>query len=218
MNSLGVDPFVNNLYEDLRNGLIILQIEDLIQPGIVDWSKVNTKLPLNKFKEVENCNYAITIGKALKFSLVGIGGTDIQCGNKKLTLAIIWQCMRLYILNFLKRISKSGKEITEDDIVRWSNDKVKSSGKSRQIREFKDKELSDSLYIFDLLYACQPDSVDMSLVTSGSNDQDKLKNAQYAISCARKMGATVFLLPEDIVEVQPKMMMTFFGGVMSVFS
>jgi hypothetical protein len=32
------------------------------------------------------------------------------------------------------------------------------------------------------------------------------------------MGATVFLLPEDIVEVHPKMMMTFFGGVMSVFS
>jgi hypothetical protein len=84
MNSLGVDPFVNNLYEDLRNGIVILQLEDLIQPGIVDWSKVNTKLPLNKFKEVENCNYAVTIGKALKFSLVGIGGTDLQAGSKHL--------------------------------------------------------------------------------------------------------------------------------------
>jgi plastin-1 len=82
--------------------------------------------------------------------------------------------MRLYILNFLKRISKSGKEVTEDDIVRWSNDKVKSSGKSRQIREFKDRELADSLYIFDLLYACQPDSIDMSLVSNGATDVDKL--------------------------------------------
>jgi hypothetical protein len=217
MNSLGVDPYVNNLYEDLRNGIVILQLEDMIQPGIVDWSKVNTKMPLNKFKEVENCNYAVVVGKALKFSLVGIGGTDLQAGNKKLTLAVIWQCMRLYILNFLKRISKSGKEITEEDIIRWANDKVKSSGKSRQIREFKDKELSDSLYIFDLLAACQSESINMSLVSSSNNEAEKIKNAQYAISCARKMGATVFLLPDDIVEVNPKMMMTFFGGIMAVF-
>jgi hypothetical protein len=56
--------------------------------GIVDWSKVNTKKPLNKFKQVENCNYAITLGKSLKFSLVGVAGSDIHDGNKKLTLGI----------------------------------------------------------------------------------------------------------------------------------
>jgi plastin-1 len=30
-------------------------------------------------------------------------------------------------------------------------------------------------------------------------------NAKYAISIARKLGATIFVLPEDIVEVKPKM-------------
>ena len=30
-------------------------------------------------------------------------------------------------------------------------------------------------------------------------------NAQYAVSIARKLGATIFVLPEDIVEVKPKM-------------
>jgi hypothetical protein len=35
---------------------------------------------------VENCNYAVVIGKGMKFSLVGIGGTDIYDGNKTLTL------------------------------------------------------------------------------------------------------------------------------------
>jgi len=34
-------------------------------------------------------------------------------------------------------------------------------------------------------------------------------NAKYAISCARKIGACVFLTPEDIVEVKTKMIMTF---------
>jgi hypothetical protein len=81
MNSLGVDPYVNRLYDDLRDGIVILQLLDKIKPGIVDWSKVNTKRPLNKFKCVENDNYAIVLGKSLKFSLVGIGGVDLYDGS-----------------------------------------------------------------------------------------------------------------------------------------
>jgi len=217
MNSMGVDPFVNNLYEDLRDGLILLQLFDKIEPGVVDWTKVNQKKPLNKFKQVENCNYAIVLGKQLKFSLVGIAGQDINAGNKKLTLALVWQMLRYYIVNYLKKLSKGGKEITDEDIVQWANDKVRSSGKSTTMESFKDKSLSDSLFIMDLLHACQPDSVDYSLVTPGKTDEEKMKNAQLALSCARKMGCAVFLLWEDVVEVQPKLMMTFFGAVMSQF-
>ena len=40
MNSLGVSPFVNYLYTDLQDGLILFQIFEFIQPGIVDWNKV----------------------------------------------------------------------------------------------------------------------------------------------------------------------------------
>jgi len=57
----------------------------------------------------------------------------------------------------------------------------------------------------------------MHLVSPGTTPDEKVANAQYAISCARKMGATVFLLPEDIIEVQPKLMLTFFGAIMNVF-
>ncbi len=86
MNSMGVDPFVNHLYEDLRDGLILLQMFDKIKPGLVNWSQVNSKKPLNIYKQCENCNYAIQLGKDLRFSLVGIAGSDIQAANKTLTL------------------------------------------------------------------------------------------------------------------------------------
>jgi len=98
INSLGVEPFVQNLFEDLRDGLVLLRVFDKISPGSVDWTKVNQKEPLNKFKRVENANYAITVGKSLKFSLVGIAGSDLVDGNKTLTLALVWQMMRFHIV------------------------------------------------------------------------------------------------------------------------
>jgi len=217
MNSLGVDPFVNNIYEDLRDGIILLQILDKIKPGCVDWKRVITKKPMNKFQQVGNCNYAVEIGKSMKFSLVGIAGSDINAGNKKLTLAIVWQAMRFFILNYLQNLAKAGKAITEDDIIQWVNDKSRGGRSGVQISSFKDKGLSDSLFIIDLLYACRAESVDWGLVNQGKSEADKLQNAQYAISCARKMGCTVFLLPEDIVETKEKLILTFFGAVMSQY-
>jgi len=125
--------------------------------------------------------------------------------------------MRYFILNYLKRMSKSGREVTENDIIKWANSKVRGSGKNTQMESFKDKSLSSSLFIMDLLWSCQPDSVNYDLVTPGNTDEEKMLNAQYAISCARKMGCAVFLLWEDIIEVKEKMMLTFFGSVMSQF-
>lgn len=80
-----MNPEVTNLFEDVKDGLTILRMLDKISPGIVSWPKVNQN-PTNKFKKVENCNYAIVLAKQLKFSLVGIGGSDFVDGNRKLTL------------------------------------------------------------------------------------------------------------------------------------
>jgi hypothetical protein len=91
---------------------------------------------------------------------------------------------------------------------------VKSAGKESSMRDFKDKSLTSSKFIFDLLSACSPEAINFDNVAFASSDEEKIKNASYAISCARKMGCTVFLLPEDIVEVKDKLLMTFFGAVM----
>lgn len=88
MNSMGVSPHVNWLYSDLADGLVIFQLFDVIKPGSVNWNRVHRKFsPLRKFMEkLENCNYAVELGKQLKFSLVGIAGHDLSDGNATLTL------------------------------------------------------------------------------------------------------------------------------------
>ena len=40
MNSVGVSPFVNRLYVDLQDGIILFQLYDIIKAGSVDWKRV----------------------------------------------------------------------------------------------------------------------------------------------------------------------------------
>ena len=60
---------------------------------------------MKKFMEkIENCNYAVDLGRKQKYSLVGIAGQDICEGNQTLTLAIVWQLMRSYTLSVLSNL------------------------------------------------------------------------------------------------------------------
>ena len=44
--------------------------------------------------------------------------------------------------------------------------------------------------------------------------QEKLANAKYGICVARRNGAHIYALPEDVVEVKSKMVMTIFACLM----
>uniref|UniRef100_A0A673NPC6 Plastin-3 n=1 Tax=Sinocyclocheilus rhinocerous TaxID=307959 RepID=A0A673NPC6_9TELE len=218
MNSLGVSPHVNHLYGDLQDALVILQLYEKIKVP-VDWNNKVNKPPYPKLganmKKLENCNYAVELGKTkANFSLVGIGGQDLNDGNPTLTLALVWQLMRRYTLNVLEGLG-DGQKVNDDIIVNWVNKTLSGAGKSTKISSFKDKEISSSLAVLDLIDAIQPGCVNYDLVKRGSlSDEDKLDNAKFAVSMARKIGARVYALPDDLVEVKPKMVMTVFACLM----
>ncbi len=123
INSLGLDDtYVNNLYDDGESGTLLLKVFERIQPGSVDWKKVD-KGAKNKFQKIANCNECIDAAKKCKFHIVGIGGTDIHDRHKKSVLAVVWQMMRHHTLSVsirfntryleikLKMISSSGPTI-----------------------------------------------------------------------------------------------------------
>ncbi|XP_061984515.1 fimbrin-5-like isoform X2 [Populus nigra] len=202
INSLGIVTYVNNVFEDVRNGWILLEVLDKVSPGSVNWkhaSKPPIKMP---FRKVENCNQVVRIGRHLKFSLVNVAGNDIVQGNKKLLLAFLWQLMRYSMLQLLKnlRSHSQGKEITDADILKWANNKIKQTGRTSKIENFKDKSLSSGIFFLELLCAVEPRVVNWNLVTKGESDEEKRLNATYIISVTRKLGCSIFLLPEDIME------------------
>ena len=61
----------------------------------------------------------------------------------------------------------------------------------------------------------KPDVIDYNIVLSdASTDEQCMSNAKYAITMARKIGAPVYALPEDITEVKHKMVMTVYASLM----
>uniref|UniRef100_A0AC34F5W9 Calponin-homology (CH) domain-containing protein n=1 Tax=Panagrolaimus sp. ES5 TaxID=591445 RepID=A0AC34F5W9_9BILA len=201
MNSLGVEP---HLY-------------DVIKKGTVNWKRVVKyfrKLQ-GSFDQIQNCNYAVELGKQLKFSLVGIQGKDIFDGNRTLTLALVWQLMRAYSLAVLAQCTQNGILATDKEIIRWVNEKLSSAKKSTQIRSFQDSTIANSLAILDLIDAIKPGVINYDVVTKGRTEKEKHENAKYALTSGRKIGASLYALPEHITEVNSKMVMTVFACIMA---
>lgn len=140
-------------------------------------------------EKLENCNYAVDLGKQLKFSLVGIAGQDISDGNATLTLgmhkaifyhsfkyiifftALIWQLMRAYTLSVLSQLANTGNPIIEKEIVQWVNNKLSSAGKTTSIRSFQDSSISDAKVVIDLIDSIKQGSINYELVKDVENDE-----------------------------------------------
>ncbi len=217
LNSLDVQPTVNSLFDDLRDGTILMQAYDKVIPGSVNWRHVN-KLPshggeLSRFKAVENTNYAIELGKQNRFSLVGIQGADITDGQRTLTLGLVWQLMRKDITNTLSALAQrlGKREMTDPEMVKWANDMSRKGGKNSSIRSFKDPAIGTGIVLLDVLNGMKSSYVDYDLVTPGKSDEDAYANAKLSISIARKLGATIWLVPEDICQVRSRLVTTFIG-------
>ncbi|KAF8881226.1 calponin homology domain-containing protein [Infundibulicybe gibba] len=243
LNSLGVEPGVFNLFENLKDGLIILQAFDKILPGSVVWRRVSkpkegagatsfssgggedeeeedigvtpNQSKLSRFKAVENTNYAVDLAKQNGMHMVGIQGADIVDGSKTLVLGLVWQLMRMNITKTLTSLAKSsgGRPISDTEMLKWANTTAQKAKPSvRAIRSFKDPSITTGLFFLDLLDAIRPGIVDHSLIINVSETgdyEDRRQNAKLAISIARKMNALIFLVPEDIVDVRPRLVSDF---------
>ena len=72
------------------------------------------------------------------------------------------------------------------------------------------------MYKRQVLNGIAPGYVDYDLVTPGTTDEDKYANARLAISIARKLGALIWLVPEDINEVRSRLILTFVASLMAL--
>lgn len=61
--------------------------------------------------------------------------------------------------------------------------------------------------MLQLCGAIEPRAVNWDIVLPGETEEDQTLNAKYVISVARKLGAVIFCVWEDIVNVNAKQML-----------
>ena len=213
---------VKNLFHDLRDGIVLLRVIDTIREGSVNFRTVYFPPPrLSKFKMIENTNYVVRLVKEMGLVVVGIQGCDIVEGNVKLTLALVWQLMREHIVQTL---CKGGVErLSDSDLLAWANMAALSCAANAEEQltasSFKDSRLRDSRYFLYIMDYLKPGCVNYSLLTTGGGDAEGAglkENARYALTVARKLGAVLFVMPEDIVEGNSKMILTLVASLMKL--
>ena len=103
---------------------------------------------------------------------------------------------------------------SEEELIAWGNEKVDDDLK---VKSLKDKKLGTSLYFINIMKSIEPRSINWDIVVADKDDDESRENnAKYAISIARKLGATVFLVWEDITEVKSKLLLTFLASLFDV--
>lgn len=208
INSLNIDDlYIENLYDGVKDSLTLLKVIHKLDPNVVDWKKVEKKPDNNKFKMGINGNQVVESCKKLGFKIPGIGGTDFVESNRKNIIAVVWQLVRL---NYLKIIGSQ----TEDDLVKWANSMVPDL----QIKNFKDSSISNGHFLIKLCSAIEPRAINWEIVLPGDTDEEKENNAKYIVSIARKLGAVIFCVWEDIVKVNYKMILVLVCSLFEIHS
>ena len=198
---------MNNLYTDFNDGVLLNKIIHRIDDKAVNWKLIDLN-PNNDFKKNINNNQGIdSCKKTLGLKMIGIGGVDLTKGDKKLILATVWQLVKL---DYLKLIGNKN----ESDLVKWANETV--GDKHKPIESLKDKSMGDGVFLMNLLASIEPRAVNWDIMTKGESEEDKDLNAKYVISVARKLGAVIFGVYEDIVNVNPKQMLIFMCSMIDI--
>lgn len=216
INNLGIpDLNIRNLFVDGCDGIAFCKVIDRIVPGLVNFSLVHgvtdAASATSRFKKIENANYVVNLCKKIGLSVVGIQGNDIVEGNRKFILAITWQLMREHITRTL--CPQDGRKLSDAELLSWANETAGSE--VDRIASFKDKSLNDSRFFMALMRSIAGQDCIRDEYVSRERTPEALKsNARYALTVARKIGAVLFLTPEDIVDVNSKMILTFIGSLM----
>jgi hypothetical protein len=118
--------------------------------------------------------------------------------------------------------------VREQDILDWANGKlqhVQSLGgahaasaaafQAPAIRSFRDPVLASGVVLLQLLHVLAPELVDLAYVTPGVTPEQRQSNARYALALADRLGCSLFLVWEDLVDPpQPRMVLVLLASLM----
>ena len=222
---LPIDPENNDIFDRLKNGVILCKLMNKIQEGTIDERVINTKDNMNVFQQAENLNLALSAAKSIGITTIGMNKDIFLEANKNpsMALGLMWQIAKQIMLqkinlkNFpeLVRLLNPGEQLSdllklspEQLLLRWFNYHLKQAGYDKPITNFSG-DVKDSEKYIVLLNQLDKNKCDKS----GLQESDLSKRAAKVLNDAKKLGANSYINPKDIVSGNSKLNTLFVASI-----
>ena len=238
MQGVTLRPGLPELSRDLRDGVALLRLMDVAEPGLVNWARAAVRPGAGgRVKCVENASLVVNLARAMDFaqlaSLSGLDVTDATGGGRP-SLSLLWQLARYTVFKTLGALAFDGFAATEADVLTWANEKVADAvtaacgkpaagagaaqdGAAVRVGSWKDPEFASGLWLLYLLAGVRPGCVAWDAVTDGATPAEQEANAKYLLSVAQLIGVPVLGCTwQDVVAVKPRALLLLVAGTMAL--
>ena len=225
---LPIDPESNEIFDRIKDGVILCKLINKAQEGTIDERVINTKENMNIFQQVENLNLAISAAKSIGLNVIGLNYDSIMNGkNFIMVLGLMWQVVKLVVLCNIQlkqhpeliRLLNPGEQLSdllklspEQLLLRWFNYHLKAAGYDKKITNFSG-DVKDSEKYTVLLNQLNKDLCDKSAL----DEPDKKKRAKKVIENSKKLGAESYITPADIVAGNNKLNTLFVASIFNAY-
>ena len=197
LEACGAEP-VKSLEEDLKSGAKLIQMIEVVSKKPFGRYK---KEPRLKAHMLENITAFLAFLQKEGLTLVNIGSGDVEEGNLKLILGLIWTIIYHYQISvaFREAAAKGGgrKPSAKDLLLKWVNEQIPEY----EIKNFN-KDWNDGAALAALVNAVGGDPHIFPNHTQ-MRGQNARMNAKRAIEAAEEeLGIPDLLRPEDLVNPQ----------------
>lgn len=120
---------INDILVDLRDGILLAPLIEVLARKPLKCPNAKCKMTLQK---VENLNACLTFLKNDGIKLVNIGSEDLEKGNEKITLGLIWTLILKYQIG--DTLEEGGPKWV---LLQWVKNQVLPYGMGQNLKNFK---------------------------------------------------------------------------------
>jgi len=221
---LPIDPEGKNLYDKVKDGILLCKVINLSCPDTIDERAINKK-NLTLYTKHENLTLALNSSSAIGCNIVNIDGNDLMLGKPHLVLGLVWQIIRIGLFSQinlehcpgLAHLLMDGETIEdlvrlppEAILLRWVNYHLAAAGVSRRCNNFH-TDIQDSEIYIHLLAQIAPK--DAGVVTTALVERDDVERAEKMLQEADKLGCRAFVTPRDVARGIYKLNLAFVANL-----
>ncbi|MBA0728894.1 hypothetical protein Golax_023208, partial [Gossypium laxum] len=207
---LPIDPSSNDLFEIVKDGVLLCKLINVAVPGTIDERAINNKRLLNPWERNENHTLCLNSAKAIGCTVVNIGTQDFIEGRIQLLADL--NLKKTPQLVELVDDSKDVEELMslppEKILLRWMNFQLKKSSYKKIVTNFS-TDVKDAEAYAHLLNVLAPEHGNPSTLAV----KDPLQRAKLVLDHADRMGCKRYLTAKDIVDGSPNLNLAFVAHI-----